>query len=106
VAARYALPPDLADRHGIRRYGFHGLAHQSMLAAWQEATERTQARVISLQLGAGCSITASRDGRPVETSMGFSHQDPGFIDHVVNKKADVIRVYLPPDANTLTSSIS
>jgi len=34
---------------------------------------------------------------------GFSHQDPGFIDHVVNKKADVIRVYLPPDANTLLS---
>jgi xylulose-5-phosphate/fructose-6-phosphate phosphoketolase len=32
---------------------------------------------------------------------GFSHQDPGFIDHVVNKKADVVRVYLPPDANTL-----
>ena len=32
---------------------------------------------------------------------GFSHQDPGFIDHAVNKKADVIRVYLPPDANTL-----
>jgi xylulose-5-phosphate/fructose-6-phosphate phosphoketolase len=34
---------------------------------------------------------------------GFSHQDPGFIDHVVNKKADVIRVYLPPDANCLLS---
>ncbi|MDR3722604.1 MAG: phosphoketolase family protein [Candidatus Acidoferrales bacterium] len=34
---------------------------------------------------------------------GFSHQDPGFIDHVVNKKADVVRVYLPPDANTLVS---
>ena len=34
---------------------------------------------------------------------GFSHQDPGFVDHVVNKKADVIRVYLPPDANTLLS---
>ncbi|PWB46197.1 MAG: phosphoketolase [Candidatus Methylomirabilota bacterium] len=34
---------------------------------------------------------------------GFSHQDPGFIDHVVNKKADVIRVYLPPDANSLLS---
>ncbi len=32
---------------------------------------------------------------------GFSHQDPGFIDHVVNKKADIVRVYLPPDANTL-----
>ena len=35
---------------------------------------------------------------------GFSHQDPGFIDHVVNKKADVVRVYLPPDANTLLST--
>ena len=34
---------------------------------------------------------------------GFSHQDPGFIDHVINKKAEVIRVYLPPDANTLLS---
>jgi len=34
---------------------------------------------------------------------GFSHQDPGFIDHLVNKKADVVRVYLPPDANTLLS---
>jgi phosphoketolase len=34
---------------------------------------------------------------------GFSHQDPGFIDHVVNKKAQVVRVYLPPDANTLLS---
>jgi xylulose-5-phosphate/fructose-6-phosphate phosphoketolase len=34
---------------------------------------------------------------------GFSHQDPGFIDHVMNKKAEVIRVYLPPDANTLLS---
>ncbi len=34
---------------------------------------------------------------------GFSHQDPGFIDHVVNKKADIVRVYLPPDANCLLS---
>ena len=36
-----------------------------------------------------------------QDNNGFSHQDPGFIDHVVNKKAEVIRVYLPPDANTL-----
>jgi xylulose-5-phosphate/fructose-6-phosphate phosphoketolase len=35
---------------------------------------------------------------------GFSHQDPGFIDHVVNKKAEIVRVYLPPDANTLLST--
>jgi xylulose-5-phosphate/fructose-6-phosphate phosphoketolase len=36
---------------------------------------------------------------------GFSHQDPGFIDHVVNKRAEVVRVYLPPDANTLLSVV-
>ncbi len=36
---------------------------------------------------------------------GFSHQDPGFIDHVMNKKAEVVRVYLPPDANTLLSTV-
>jgi xylulose-5-phosphate/fructose-6-phosphate phosphoketolase len=36
---------------------------------------------------------------------GFSHQDPGFIDHVVNKKAEVVRVYLPPDTNTLLSTV-
>ena len=36
---------------------------------------------------------------------GFTHQDPGFIDHVVNKKASVVRVYLPPDANCLLSVI-
>ena len=34
---------------------------------------------------------------------GFTHQDPGFIDHVVNKKAEIVRVYLPPDANCLLS---
>jgi xylulose-5-phosphate/fructose-6-phosphate phosphoketolase len=36
---------------------------------------------------------------------GFSHQDPGFIDHVINKKADVVRVWLPPDANTLLTTV-
>jgi xylulose-5-phosphate/fructose-6-phosphate phosphoketolase len=38
-----------------------------------------------------------------QDNNGFSHQDPGFIDHVVNKKAEIIRVYLPPDANSLLS---
>lgn len=40
-----------------------------------------------------------------QDNNGFSHQDPGFIDHVVNKKAAVVRVYLPPDANTLLSVV-
>lgn len=72
VAARYALPDALCAEHGIRRYGFHGLAHQSMLEAWGAAGGPADARVISLQLGSGCSITASRGGRPLDTSMGFS----------------------------------
>jgi xylulose-5-phosphate/fructose-6-phosphate phosphoketolase len=38
-----------------------------------------------------------------QDNNGFSHQDPGFIDHVINKKAEIVRVYLPPDANTLLS---
>lgn len=74
VAATYALPRALCARHGIRRYGFHGLAHQAMWRRWRELRPDLHAggRVISLQLGAGCSITAIRDGQAVDTSMGFS----------------------------------
>jgi acetate kinase len=50
------------------RYGFHGLAHQSML----RALRMPGARVISFQLGSGASVTATRDGHAVDTSMGFS----------------------------------
>jgi acetate kinase len=73
VSRRYALPKALAERHGARRYGFHGLAHAAMLQRWQAgAGQCSGARVISLQLGAGCSITASRGGEAADTSMGFS----------------------------------
>jgi acetate kinase len=74
VAATYALPRALCARHGIRRYGFHGIAHQAMWRRWRELRPdiREGGRVISLQLGAGCSITAVRDGQVVDTSMGFS----------------------------------
>lgn len=74
VAATYALPRALAAKHGIKRYGFHGLAHQAMWRRWAELRPRARRGgcAISLQLGAGCSITAIRDGRAVDTSMGFS----------------------------------
>lgn len=73
-SGRYALPRALCEQHGIRRYGFHGLAHAAMLRAWRAHPDVTPGagRVISLQLGAGCSITASRGGHPIDTSMGFS----------------------------------
>jgi acetate kinase len=74
TAAVYALPGDLCRQHGIRRYGFHGLAHGAMLRRWKELRPDLQdgGRVISLQLGAGCSVTAVRNGKVMDTSMGFS----------------------------------
>ncbi|MDX1810747.1 MAG: acetate/propionate family kinase [Gammaproteobacteria bacterium] len=73
VAQSYALPSDLVEKYQIRRYGFHGLAHQYMLEQWQQHNpEKSSARVITLQLGSGCSITAIRDGKVIDTSMGFS----------------------------------
>lgn len=73
TAATYALPRMLCDQLGLRRYGFHGLAHQAMWGYWRERQPRlNKARVISLQLGAGCSAAAIVDGKALDTSMGFS----------------------------------
>lgn len=74
LATGYALPRELAARHGLRRYGFHGLAHQALWQSWVEHQTPAPrgARIISLQLGSGCSISAIRDGRPLDTSMGFT----------------------------------
>lgn len=74
VAARYALPGALSLDHGLRRFGFHGLAHQAMWQAWHsvQVQPAQPARIITLQLGSGCSISAIRDGRPLDTSMGFT----------------------------------
>lgn len=74
VAGTYALPCMLVARHRLKRYGFHGIAHQAMWRRWAALRPDIPGggRVISLQLGAGCSITAIRDGQPLDTSMGFS----------------------------------
>jgi acetate kinase len=74
IAAEYALPPELGVELGIRRYGFHGLAHQAMCERWRELEPRLPGggRLITFQLGGGCSIAAIDQGRPRDTSMGFS----------------------------------
>ncbi|MGC8517240.1 MAG: acetate/propionate family kinase [Steroidobacteraceae bacterium] len=74
VAAEYALPPSLGWDVGVRRYGFHGLAHEAMWHRWCELNPGLQrgGRLISLQLGGGCSITARGPQGPQDTSMGFS----------------------------------
>ena len=74
VAAEYALPPDLGVELGIRRYGFHGLAHEAMWRRWCELEPNPAdgGRLITVQLGGGCSMAALERGRPQDTSMGFS----------------------------------
>ena len=73
-AAEYAVAADMGVDLGVRRYGFHGLAHEAMWRAWCRLHPELESggRLITLQLGGGCSITASYRGRPLDTSMGFS----------------------------------
>ncbi len=73
-ARTYALPRELARRHGLRRYGFHGPSHAMVArraAAWLEADLR-DLRLITCHLGGGCSVTAWEGGSSVETSMGMT----------------------------------
>lgn len=74
VARTYGIPAALSREHAIYRYGFHGLAHEYMWQQWCRLTDKPtqQGRLITLQLGSGCSIAAIRDGRALDTSMGFS----------------------------------
>jgi acetate kinase len=74
AAAQYAICGELADRYHIRRYGFHGLSYESVLARYCDIanTAPERATLIALHLGSGCSIAAIRDGRPADTSMGFT----------------------------------
>ncbi len=73
-AFTYALPYQLAEKHKIRRYGFHGTAHQYMLEqyALTQGVAQEKANIITLQLGNGCSAAAIRGGKSVDTSMGFT----------------------------------
>jgi acetate kinase len=74
VSKRYALPASLADAFEIRRHGFHGIAHASLIDGLATATGRPvgELSAVTLQLGAGCSACAVRNGRSIETSMGFT----------------------------------
>jgi acetate kinase len=99
-AYAYALPHALAERHGIRRYGFHGTAHEYMLLRFAEmrGTAPSEATIITLQLGNGCSIAAIRNGQPLDTSMGFTpleglvmgtrsgDLDPGVVTYLAEKE--------------------
>jgi acetate kinase len=91
VASAYALPRTVCEKHGLRRYGFHGLSVQ--WAAEQVGAER----LVVCHLGGGCSVTAVRAGRSVDTTMGFTplegvpmatragSVDPGLLLHLLRR---------------------
>ena len=97
----YAISRELAERHGIRRFGFHGISYQSMLARYCEMTKTPgeAATFVALHLGNGCSAAAIKGGRSVDTSMGFTpleglvmgtrsgDLDPAIVEYLVRREA-------------------
>jgi acetate kinase len=73
-AATYAIPRQLIRKHRVRRYGFHGLAHCYMTQRYAitMSIPIEHVKLVTLQLGNGCSATAVENGRSVDTSMGFT----------------------------------
>lgn len=112
-AAHYPLPANLSARWPLRRYGFHGLAHRSQ---WRQACAASKgdglpppSRLISLHLGGGSSLSAWRDGRVIDTSMGFTPLegmmmatrsgsiDPAIVLHLLHREGmsvDDVRLLL------------
>lgn len=68
----YPVPYDWYEKWGVRRFGFHGISHRSCAERAAEILGRNDLRVVSCHLGQGCSATASRGGRAVATTMGFT----------------------------------
>jgi acetate kinase len=98
----YGLPYVLYERHGVRRYGFHGTSHrfvsERLAAALGRKADDASLRLITCHLGNGCSIAAIRGGRSQDTSMGFTplegllmgtrsgDLDPAILPHVMAKE--------------------
>ncbi|MDN3588314.1 acetate kinase [Pedobacter aquatilis] len=70
-AYRYAIPEWYYKEHGIRVYGFHGTSHKYVSEQAAKYLDKVDSKIISVHLGNGCSITAIKNGKSVDTSMGF-----------------------------------
>lgn len=68
----YALPYKFYQKYKIRRYGFHGISHKYIVQETQKILKKKVKKIITCHLGAGSSITAVKDGKPIDTSMGFT----------------------------------
>lgn len=96
-AYRYAIPQALYHDMGIRQYGFHGTSHKYVTEKALEYLQKPSAKIVTIHLGNGCSMTAVNAGKSVDTSMGFGpvcglimgtrsgDVDPFIIFHMVNQ---------------------
>ena len=90
VAHKYAIPNDIAEKYNIRQYGFHGTSHKFISERAIEFLGVKESKIITIHLGNGCSITAVKDGKSIDHSMGFGPANglimgtrSGDIDHSV-----------------------
>ena len=97
-AAGYGLPFEWTERWRLRRFGFHGLSVAHAVERAREMTGRTPPRLVVCHLGSGCSVTAVKEGRSFDTTMGFTpleglmmatrsgSVDPGLILHLQSRR--------------------
>ncbi|AOW10713.1 acetate/propionate family kinase [Flavobacterium gilvum] len=118
-AYKYAIPNYLLTEHKIRAYGFHGTSHKyvsTKAIEYLKAANKPHKNIISIHLGNGCSITAVKDGKCIETSMGFTPVsglvmgtrsgdiDPSVIFHLIktlNYSADEVNALLQKQSGML-----
>lgn len=83
AAREYAIPEKWREQYGVRRYGFHGLSYEWALARTSDLLERRteDLNVVMAHLGAGCSVCAVREGRGVDTTMGFTPLEGLVMSH-------------------------
>jgi acetate kinase len=112
-AFTYAIPKSFYAEHHVRVYGFHGTSHKYVSGRAMEYLKKPDARLITIHLGNGCSIAAVKDGKSIDTSMGFSPLsglvmgtrsgdiDPSIIFYLVNQLG-----YDPEQVSTLLNKRS
>lgn len=112
-AFRYAIPKSFYTEQKIRAYGFHGTSHKYVSEQAMDYLKNPAAKLITIHLGNGCSLTAVKEGRSVDTSMGFGPLsglimgtrsgdiDPSIIFHLINQLG-----YDPEQVNTLLNKRS
>ena len=72
ISKTYALPHDITDKYDIRRYGFHGISHLSLMKEAEKNAGKKFSKIITCQLGNGVSICAIKNDKSIDTSMGFT----------------------------------